>query len=129
MKKKAAEKTLIKNPIMYALRKKLQKIAWNGYLMLKVYLGQIRLFLKTRKESRTAIIYMKTGLSVTLCSSEQFDTNKSEIKIHRRTHVQNTCKYVLLHSNNDEKCVTWEVISLNLQPIQLGKKINQINSK
>ena len=86
-----------------------------------MYIGQIRLFSKTTKESRTAIIYMKSGLSVTSCSSEHFDTNKSEIKVHRKAHVQNACKYVLLHSNNDKKCVTWVVISLNLQLIQRGK--------
>ena len=49
---------------------------------------------------------------------------KSEIKVHGEVQVPKVCVYVFLHLNNDEKCVTWTVVSLNLQPIRL-RKINK----
>ena len=48
---------------------------------------------------------------------------KIEIKVHGKVQVQNACVFVCLHLNNDEKCVTWTVVSLNLQLIRLRKKI------
>ena len=86
-----------------------------------MYLVQTRFILKIRIQSTTALIYVKSGSFVTSCYSEHFDTKKSEIKVHGEVQVPKVCVYVFLHLNNDEKCVTWAVVSLNLQPIQLGK--------
>ena len=54
---------------------------------------------------------------------------KSEIKVHGEVQVPKACVYVFLHLNNDEKCVTWTVVLLNLQPIRHRKINKKIFSK